>query len=275
MMERKIMNDIVNQPDGDGFDGFEDRVAYMDGEEREAPLIQGQRIVFPNECVWQVKNNPNLPITTYELIVVDVPRVVQKWQHGKAETRILGPGEPVPDIEALNAAVPDEEKEVGPNGQKTGPYQFVYVVYFFHEPSVKKFTYITGSVGGGICVRELVDALKWFRKWRQASVCPIIQLGTTFMPTRFGGRQRPYFNILRWVRPNDGQGEAAVLTPRDPPRLGAANVNQKMNDNAAEQPRQQAVGETPVSPPPQQQAAPLHTVEPPSLQEEMDDEILF
>jgi hypothetical protein len=230
------MSDIVKQGDGDGFDGFEDRIACMDGEEHEASrsLIQGARIVFTNECIWQVKNNPNLPITTYELIVVDILRVVRKWQHGKAETRILSPGEPVPDIKALNAAVPDEEKEIGPNGQKTGPYQFVYCAYLFHEPSVKKFTYISSTVGGGIAVRELVDAVKWFRKWRQGGVCPIVRLCTTFMPTHWGGRQRPYLDIIRWVKPNDGQSEAAVLAPRDPPRLSAGNGNQKMNDNAAD-----------------------------------------
>jgi hypothetical protein len=57
-----------------------------------------------------------------------------------------------------------------------------------------------------------------------------------------------------------------------------------MNDNAAEQPRQQAVGETPVTPTQQQPApktssetpvAPLQTVEPLSLKEEMNDEIGF
>ena len=193
---------------------------------------------------------------------------MQRWQNRKAETRVLAPGEPVPDIAELNASVPVAEWEVGPSGQKVGPFQFCYCLYLFHEPTVKKFTYISGTVGGGIAVRELVDAVRWFRKWRQGGVCPIVQLGTTHMSTRFGGRERPSFHILRWVKPNDGQGEVATLPPRDPPRLSADNGNQRLNDNAPAQQQQQAVGESPITP--------LQTVEPPTLTEEMnDDEIGF
>ena len=92
-------------------------------------------------------------------------------------------------------------------------------------------------------------------------------LGSAHMNTRFGGRERPSFNILRWVKPNDGQGEVAVLAPRDPPQLSGDNGNQKMNDNVSAEQHKQAVGEAPVTP--------LQTVEPPSLREEMSDELPF
>jgi hypothetical protein len=257
MKSRKSkMSDIIKHGDGiDGFDGFEDRVQSASGETSETPRgpIQGDLISFTNEGAWIIKNNPNLPIITYELIVVDVLRIVQKWQNKRAETRVLAPGEPVPDIAQLNQSVPISEWEVGPNGQKAGPYQFAYLLYLFHEPTVRKFSYITGTTGGGIAIRELVDATKWFRKWRQGGVCPVVQLTTTQMPTRFGGRERPSFSILRWVKPNDGQSEATVLPPREAPQIALTLQPQAKT----------AVTE------------PLQTVNPPTLQEEMSDSIPF
>ena len=74
-----------------------------------------------------------------------------------------------------------------------------------------RYTFPTGTVGGQIAVRELVDKTKWMRKLRGANVYPVTTLSDTFMPTRFGGRQRPHFEIKRWI--SFGPDEKALSDP--------------------------------------------------------------
>ena len=63
-----------------------------------------------------------------------------------------------------------------------------------------KYTFRTGTVGGGIAARDLVDKVKWMRRIRGDKVCAVVTLSNIFMNTRFSGRQRPHFVVKRWVR---------------------------------------------------------------------------
>jgi len=73
---------------------------------------------------------------------------------------------------------------------------------------------------------------------------PVVILSDTFMPTKWGGRQRPHFKIVRWVRLGGEGGEVEALPPPPP---------------------------TPAAPSSVQSAPPV--VEEPSLREELDDDI--
>jgi hypothetical protein len=229
----------------DGFEGYEDRVEG-DDQPHGGGIIKGTAIRFTNEGSWTDRDEEELP-DGLELVVVDVARVVQKWiDRLPVETRILEPGERFPDIEELNQNAPSSECSDGPDGKRRGPWQAQDVLYLLNLATMDRFTLPTGTVGGQIAVREVVDKIKWMRKLRGAHVYPIVRLSDTFMPTRFGGRQRPHFEIKRWVsfRPD----EQALSAP---PRLS----------NSASQPTAQSAPEQ------------LRTVAPPTLTEEMNDEI--
>jgi hypothetical protein len=52
------------------------------------------------------------------------------------------------------------------------------------------------------------------RRFRGPDVFPVVSLADAFMRTRFGGRQRPHFNIKRWMNlGNDGTAVPAADTP--------------------------------------------------------------
>jgi hypothetical protein len=51
------------------------------------------------------------------------------------------------------------------------------------------------------------------RRFRGGSVCPVITLTDTHMNTRFGGRQRPHFDVKRWVNFGGEGGAQPVLPP--------------------------------------------------------------
>jgi hypothetical protein len=149
--------------------------------------------------------------------VIDVGRVVQKWQDRNpdpANTIILAPGQKFPDVEKLNAEVPESEWEEGPDGKPRGPWQAQYVVYMLNPQKMDRYSYPTGTVGGGIAVRDLVDKTKLTRRFRSSHVYPAVLLSDVFWPTRYGGRQRPHFNIVKWVT-LDGGGNA-LPAPEQP-----------------------------------------------------------
>jgi hypothetical protein len=146
-----------------------------------------------------------------EFLAVDIARVVQRWEDNlPVETRILGPGEKVPDIKALNEAIPKKDWGKDPGGNPRAPWQFQYVVYLLDPNTLDRFSYPTGTTGGKIAVHDLKDKTLWMRKFRGEKVCAVVTLSDTFMNTQFGGRQRPHFIIKRWVQPG---GQPAVAAP--------------------------------------------------------------
>jgi hypothetical protein len=177
----------------DGFQGFE----AVDSPANR--LIQGQIAKFTNQATWITRDGEELS-GTLELVAVNVIRVVQKWDDGQPiETRVLQPGEKFPDVEKLNASVPQSEWREGPDGKLHGPWQAQYLLYLLNPNTVERYTYATGTIGGGIAVRDLVDRVSWIRSLRGANVYAVVIPSNTFMNTRFGGRKRPHFVIKRWV----------------------------------------------------------------------------
>ncbi|MGB9388823.1 MAG: hypothetical protein WCB70_02345 [Xanthobacteraceae bacterium] len=192
-----------------GFEGFEDR---HEGDDRPqgGGVIQGTVVKFTNEAMWMTRDEEELP-ADLEVIATDIVRVVQKWidQQPAGPPRILEPGEKFPDLEALNETAPKSEWTEGPDGKPRGPYQVQYIVHLLNPKTMDRYSFATGTVGGGIAVRELRDKVIWMRKLRGEHVYPIVSLTDKFMNTRFGGRQRPHFVIVRWI--TLGADEKAAL----------------------------------------------------------------
>jgi hypothetical protein len=256
------MNELVKvkAQEIDGFEGYEDQI---EGDDRQqgGGIIQGAVIKFTNDSVWVTRDGQELS-PDLELIAVDLARVVQKWKDKvPVETRVLGPGEKFPDIEALNDATPRAEWTKDPNDKPRGPWQAQHIVYLLNPATMDKYSFPTGTTGGAICVRELVDKCRWMRRYRGGHVYPVVTLSDTFMNTKFGGRQRPHFLIKRWVSMGADEkmlpaSESATLTESEKPGTDLLGT---------------ATAEKPPEPPPTQAGA--QTVEPPTLAEELNDPI--
>jgi hypothetical protein len=196
----------------DGFEGFEDRVEGDDRPEGGS-VIQGTVVKFTNEAVWVTRDEEELP-SNLELIAIDIVRVVQKWiDQLPVETRILEPGEKFPDLEALNDTAPKSEWTEGPDGKSRGPWQAQFIVHLLNPKTMERYSYATGTVGGGIAVRELRDKVQWMRKLRGLNVYAVVTLAAKHMKTRFGRRQRPHFVIVRWITLGDTAEAAALPAP--------------------------------------------------------------
>jgi hypothetical protein len=222
----------------------------VEGNERpeSAGIIQGGLIKFSNEATWISREGDELP-GGLELVPVDVWRLVQKWKdQAPIETIILEPHQKFPDIEKMNAETSKSEWVEGPDGQLGGPWQGQHVLYLLDPKTMDKYTFPTGTVGGRIAIRDLRDKIQWMRRLRGNNVYPVVKLADVFMNTRFGGRQRPHFIVVRWVRLGGGGGAIEALpSPEPSPPTSTAATSQS---------------DLPLSP-----------VQEPSLREELDDDI--
>lgn len=208
-----------NLPSVIGGDGFGD---HPEGDERRGNrVIQGAVVKFTNDAVWITRDEEKLS-DDRELIATGILRVLQKWvDHMPEETRILQPGEN-PDLDALNEAAPKTEWVVGPDGKERGPWQVQYIVHLLDPKSMDRFSYATGTVGGGIAVRDLKDKVTWMRRMRGQNIFAVVTLSDKTMKTKFGSRQRPHLVIVRWIElggdnaaalPAPAAGGAAVAEP--------------------------------------------------------------
>jgi hypothetical protein len=238
-------NEIMKVPKTvlDGFD-------FNTDEQQIRRVIQGLRYAFTNDFTWVDSNDEEVP-RNREHIVVDRVRVLQEWgadQTPVGEPRFLEPTEKWPDVETLNNAEPKSKWREGPDGKLRGPWACQWVIYLLDPLTLDKFSYPTNTTGGHIAVGELSNRIKDMRRLRGEHVYPVVTLGDTFMNTRFGGRQRPHFEVKRWIKLGGESGQVEALPPPSPPPKSA-------NESAP------------------QPAVPLNEIKEPSLAEEMDDEI--
>src|SRR5262249_3800737 len=61
----------------------------------------------------------------------------------------------------------------------------------------------------------LVAQTKLMRSYKGEFVYPLVELSHTFMPTSYGGRERPNLVIKNWVRFGEG-GSLVLPTPNKP-----------------------------------------------------------
>jgi hypothetical protein len=137
------------------------------------------------------------------------------------KTRVLAPDEKFRDVEMLNASTPEAEWRIGPDGKPKGPYENAYALYLLnmHGETVERFTYIASTTGGMRAVRELREQVDFARKRYGKHCYALVLLTDTFMPTRYGGRQRPHFKIQKWVMLG-GEGDGGKVPPTpDAPKL--------------------------------------------------------
>ncbi len=257
-METLVMSNAVAKPQlGDGFDTFTDE---MEGGDR---VIVGSLIKFTNEATW-ITNDEELP-GDLDLVAVNVARVVTKWLDKRPDreaTRILSPGERWPDVQKLNDEAPRSEWREGPDGKMKGPYQAQYVVYLLNAATVDRYSFPTSTDGGGIAVRDLIDRTAWMRQFRGQKVHAVVNLTDVFMPTKFGGRQRPHFEIKRWVAFG---GDGGILPEAEPPALAAPTTKPSTEKQGAIA----AKGRERIPP------VGAQTIEPPTNKEAMRDEVKF
>jgi hypothetical protein len=215
-------------------DGFDD----AGNEER---VIRGTLL----KCVdgaWSTRDDTPLPKA---LMAVGTDNFLQKWQEQKPVETIID--KPLPNVDALNGAIPESEWEEGIDGKPRPPWQHQYAVYLVNPADGSVYTFCNSTVGAAMAYRNLKERVGMMRKMQGVSVYPVVQLGKATFQGKFGPKITPEFNIVDW-RELGGDGAALPSAP-------VAQIEHKPTETPKE---------------PVQYGKP---VKPPSLSEELNDDL--
>jgi hypothetical protein len=221
-----MTNEVTKKPENevfdlDGFSGFTDEFEGGDQDER---TIEGMKIKFTNEAVWVDAAEEPLP-SELELIVAKVKRYAVKWGNKEGpplENKLIPDGQKFPDLKAWNEKCPKHEWRER-FGQLLGPWEAQHIIYMWDPATMNKYTWPTSTIGGHICVADIVEKTCMKRSLQKVQCYAVVKLRSMLMSKKYN-RQRPHLVVLRWVTLGGGE----VLTMADTPAIGGPASQQSM-----------------------------------------------
>ena len=175
-------------PPDDGWDAA--------GAEEAERLIRGVLLRCLDWRFLAGKQGTHIPNGT-ELVALATVALWQRWENGKVVEAISRkPGKLLPAREELGRLdTATWEKDAG--GTPRDPWVNTRLVYFCHPVSAAMYTFSTSSGGGRSAVSALAGAIKRMRT-AQPTAVPIVKSGGEEMPTKFGVKSKPKFEIVGW-----------------------------------------------------------------------------
>jgi hypothetical protein len=199
-------------------DGFE----KSDQEER---LIRGS-IARCVDGVWKDSDGTPIP-SDGRWVAWGTGECLQQWRDKMpVKTIIKKPGVPLPDVDELNAEIPQKEWEIGVNGPRP-PWGRQNIVYLLDVETGAELTFISGTVGAAIAVENLKSKTGNMRKLRGARVVPIVSLGSKLMATQYGSRLRPEFVVQEF---REFGAPSPAIAPAEPKKIAPPTLEEEMDD---------------------------------------------
>jgi hypothetical protein len=197
----------------------------------ENKLIRGV-IVRCVEGNWtDAGGNPITPDT--KLVAWATTECLQRWKDKlPVETIVKQPGVPLPDVEALNAEIPESEWEMGLSGKRP-PWAKQHVVYLLNPQDGSEYTFISSTTGAAIAVERLRDKTKNIRMLRGDRYVPVVTLTSKLMQTRFGSKLRPDFTTQEWRAlraPNRVSAQPVAAIEHVGSKVEEPSLDEEMND---------------------------------------------
>jgi hypothetical protein len=172
-------------------DGFDD----TDGGDQR--LIHGTIL----KCVdgdWSDREGTRYPLGT-EMLALNTAEALQCWREQRVvDIKVKVPGKPLPDIDELNAAIPQKTWEKGLDNKPRPPWQHVFIVYLLRPTDANVFTLINSTAGMRRCYERIKDKVRWMRTLLGSKVFPLVKLDNRPMPTQFGMKKRPELTVSEW-----------------------------------------------------------------------------
>jgi hypothetical protein len=213
------MNDTTNLPSKID-DGFNDN-----------PAPDRVIVGVMTRCVDGVWTGDGVPIPAgTRLLALATTMVLQLWQDElPVETIRLKPGEThatLADLrDGFNSKIDRATWEIGMDGQPRPPWVLSFIVYMLNPTTAEKFTYVNSTVGARLAIADLKDKVASMRTIRGEHVIAEVELASKSMPTKFGQKIRPHFNVTDWKTFDTASKPTQLEPPRgiqsvEPPTLG-------------------------------------------------------
>src|SRR5262245_28034048 len=133
-------------------------------------VIQGE-LIKCTDGRWTDRDGLQPPTP---LLVLAVNTVLQRWQGQRpVETIAKTPGKEFPNVDDLNAEIPENKWEAGPDGKPRAPWQLQNVVYLLNPKTAERFTFASGTIGARVAIDKLRDQVVFMRQLRGANVVPV------------------------------------------------------------------------------------------------------
>jgi hypothetical protein len=153
------------------------------------------------KCVdgtWSAKDGSEIN-TAMKFLCIGTRQALQRWQDASPiEVIAKEAGKSLPDVNELNARIPQDEWETGLDGRPRPPWTRAWFADFIRESDAAAYTFVNSTFGARIAVERLDDKVFRMRMLMGADVVPIITLGSAPMKTQFGTKLRPEFNVTAW-----------------------------------------------------------------------------
>jgi hypothetical protein len=182
--------------------------------------IHGQRPEFMDK-EWFLNGTVMPP--GQEFLVLGIKKVVQRWEDGKpVEAIVEHPDRELPDVEALNQAIPKSEWDITPDGKPRPPWSLSYAVYLLRLQDAQIFTSINSTQGQRAAAKSLSDSIRWMCALKQKMVWPVVTLGSQLFSKRFKNYRPDFVIVPGGWRELSGDGFVEVK------QLTASDVGQKV-----------------------------------------------
>jgi hypothetical protein len=245
-----MTNDLTKKPrDNFDYDPLSEYPGSGGDDSRPARSMQGETKLKFVDPDWSADG---VPCNGRVLVVYNRTYAAVHWGEDKPiKVLPVTRGEPAPDLKALNAAIPKEEWRMA-FGKPEAPWQLQRTLEFLDPETAERLSWphnVTVA-GSSRAAEELEGRIRIVRRLRGEDVYPRVRLGHKFMPTDYGGRERPYLEIVGWVRFGEHGGLEAI------------------ESNVTPEAQRRIAGNKP-------QPTPMQSVSEPTLAEEMEDELKF
>jgi hypothetical protein len=179
-----------------------------DGGEYSGQLIRGSRLKFVDK-IWSAADGTPLGEDD-TFLAVGTGTALQRWTDGLPEVITE---RPLPDVDALNDAIPKEQWPVGKfSNQPEAPWHYVWFAYLVRPHDATTLTFINNTAGARIAVQRLKERIATMSALRGSQVLPLVRLGSATMTTSFGPKARPDFIVQDW-RSFGGNQPAQIAPP--------------------------------------------------------------
>jgi len=136
---------------------------------------------------WRDRDGLPIPDT---MLVIYYFRALRRWVNKRATYNV---DDPLPNLDELNASIPQSEWPIGLDGKPEKPWKVVYVIYMVDFRLGCMFTYEHDTFGAMLCYEALDEAVTVQRMLRGAHVFPVVHLEQRpWKSVKFGPQMRAH-----------------------------------------------------------------------------------
>jgi hypothetical protein len=147
-----------------------------------------------------------------------------------------------------------------------------FVVYLIDPATAAFYTYLNSTIGACIAYENLRERVITMRALRGARVVPLVRLTQRPMKTKFGPKHRPEFEPVEWRCLGGDDNVPVGITPT-PQLLGPQGTSADPEAEAKPKLEPKAATKAPAAGAADATIATMGKVTPPTVSEEIDDEI--